>query len=116
MGREQLGKCNLIRDGQPGLSRWVLANLGFFKGIAALGGNGSGLDGLDLCELSEVANWDAAAELLLASWSCADEPVCRVSEVSDESVNLARSLYSLQSCSLPSLLCAEQSLGTGSCQ
>ena len=41
LGSEQLEKCNLIRDGQRGFLMWVLTNLGFFKGIAAMGGNGT---------------------------------------------------------------------------
>lgn len=74
LGSEQLEKCNLIRDGQCGLLVWVLTNFGFFQGIAAVGGDGSRLDGVCLRYGFEVANWDANAELLLVPLSCAAEP------------------------------------------
>lgn len=90
LGSEQLEKCNLIRDGQRGFLMWVLTNLGFFKGIAAMGGNGSWLDGVYLCYVFEVANWDATTELLLVSLSHAAEPIWNVFKWGERWILLAR--------------------------
>lgn len=69
-GSEQLGKCNLIRDGQRGFLKAVLTNLEFLKGIAGMGGNGPWLDGVHLCYSFEVANWDASLTFIeLCCWT-----------------------------------------------
>lgn len=64
LGSEQLEKCNLVRDGQHGFLMWVLTNLGFLEGIAAMGG--MDLDWM-ACTCALVLKWQTGMQVQSSS-------------------------------------------------